>query len=169
MNAVSTITNEEDVVRILHKDWVVNGNIQLGAFTLRPNEVYISVNRPIVESFVSDVSDFVENHPMYQHTETTYRCALMGVKEVRGISLTNNGEPINIDVEVEPRATRMQSHAGIFTRIGSSNIKVGSPLPAEALPLGLSSDDILMEVGWSLIAISKLEEKTYKESSGPTS
>ena len=162
MSTVSTVSNEEDVVRILHQDWIVDGNIQLGAYTLRPNETYISVNRPSVKSFASDVSNFVESHPMFQYTETTYHYALLSVKEVRDICLTNFGEPINIDVEVEPRATFIQSHAGIFTRIGSANIKKGATLPAEALPLGFSADDILMEVGWSLIAISKLEEKTFK-------
>lgn len=163
MSTVPTVSNEEDVVRILHQDWIVDGKIQLGAYTLLPSETYISVNRPSVKSFVSDVSDFVENHPMFQQTETTYRYAMLGVKDVRNICLTYDSEPINIDVEVEPRATFIQSHAGIFTRIGSANIKKGATLPANALPLGLSVDDILMEVGWSLIAISKLEEKTFKE------
>lgn len=163
MRNVSTISNEETVARILHQDWVIDGAIQLGAFTLRPNETYISVNRPSISSFASDVANFVKDHPMYQHTELSYRCAALSVEDIRDIKLTNSGEPINIDVEVEPRSTRMASHAGNFTRTGATNIKKGTTLPAESMPLGLSADDILMEVGWSLIAISTLQEKQFKD------
>lgn len=46
MTSTSAVSNEELVARILHQDWVVDGVIQLGAFTLRLNETYISVNRP---------------------------------------------------------------------------------------------------------------------------
>ena len=163
MSLISTITDKENVVRVLHQDWVDNGVIQLGAFTLRPNETYISVNRPSIPSFASDVSNFVETHSMYQHTKSTYMCAALNVEGIRGIKLTNNGELINIDVEVEPRAVYTGSHAGIFTRLGTTNIKKGTMFPAETLPIGLSADDILMEVGWSLIALSTLQEKHFKD------
>lgn len=162
MSLVSTISSDETVDRILHQDWVIDGVIQLGAFTLRPNETYISVNRPSVSTYASDVANFVGSHHMYQHTESTYRSAVLSVEEIRDIKLTNNGEPVNIDVEVEPRSAHIASHAGIFTRIGTINIKKGATLPAESIPLGLSADDILMEVGWSLIAISELQEKNFK-------
>lgn len=163
MKSASTISNEENVDRILHQDWVVDGIIQLGAFTLRPNETYMSVNRSSVDSYSEDVSGFVISHPMYQYTETTYQCATLSVDKVRKIAISKDGEPVNIDVEVEPRAAHTASHAGIFTRLGATNVKKGVTLPAEALPLGLSADDILMEVGWSLIAISSLEEKLFKD------
>lgn len=161
MNDPLPILDKESVVRILHNDWVVDNDLQLGAFTLRPNETYISVNRPSVESFMSDVTSFVDSHPSYQHTETTYRCAKLSVKDVRNIEVLHQGTPLNIDVEVEPRTSHVASHAGIFTRMGTTNIKQGSTLPAEALPLGLSADDILMEIGWSLIALSTIEERTF--------
>lgn len=163
MSLNNSISNEEIVIRILHQDWVVDGVIQLGAFSLRPEETYISVNRPSVASYASDVSYFVESHPMYQHTESSYRCATLSVEEIRDIKLVNNGEPVDIDVEVEPRSAHTASHAGIFTRIGSTNIKKGVTLPAESMPIGLSADDILMEVGWSLIAISSLREEQFKD------
>lgn len=101
---------------------------------------------------------------MYQHTETTYQCGVLSVDNVRSISLTHKGEPVTIDVEVESRPTRMESHAGIFTRFGNTNVKMGSTLPAEAQTIGLSADDILMEVGWSLLAISILEENSFENS-----
>ena len=161
MSLVSTISSDETVDRILHQDWVIDGVIQLGAFTLRPNETYISVNRPSVSTYASDVANFVGSHHMYQHTESTYWSAVLSVEEIRDIKLTNNGEPVNIDVEVESRSAHIASHAGIFTRLGTTNIKQGATLPAESIPLGLSADDILMEVGWSLIAISELQEKEF--------
>lgn len=163
MIPVSIISDEEEVARILHQDWVIDGKLQLGAFTLRPNETYISVNRPAIESFSKDVASFVKSHPMYQYSDTAYRCALLSVKGLRDISLTSDGKPVNIDVEVEPRAIHVASHAGIFTRVGTTNIKKGTILPAEALPLGMSADDVLMEVEWSLIAISSIEERKYQE------
>lgn len=163
MSLVYTISSEETVDRILHKDWVIDGTIQLGAFTLRPNETYISVNRPSVPSFASDIANFVESHPLYQHTESSWLSATLSVEDIRGIKLTKDDAPVNVDVEVEPRAAYVASHAGIFTRMGITNIKKGSTLPAEAMPLGLSADDILMEVGWSLIAISTLQEKQFRD------
>lgn len=159
----SAVSNDETVARILHQDWVVDGVIQLGAFTLRPHETYISVNRPSVSSFASDVANFVRSHPMFQHTASSYRFAILSVEDIRNIKLTNNGAPVNIDVEVEPRSAHIASHAGIFTRVESTNIKKGSTLPAEALPLGLSADDILMEVEWSLMAVSMLQEKQFQD------
>ena len=159
MNDKYAISDEKTVARILHSDWVVADKLQLGAFTLRTNETYISVNRPLVSSFASDVSSFVSSHPSYQYTENTYRCAMLSVKDIRGIEVSYKGESVNIDVEVKPRPTIIASHAGIFSRIGMTNIKQGVTLPATALPVGLSVDDVLMEIEWTLIALSTIEEK----------
>ncbi len=53
------VTNKEKIVRILHNDWVVDGKIQVNAFSMRQNETYVSVNRPAIQSFTDDVSEFV--------------------------------------------------------------------------------------------------------------
>ncbi len=159
MNHAMVIKDEESVARILHKEWVVDNKLQLGAFTLRPNETYISVNRLSVDSFCSDVSSFVNSHPAYLHTVNTYRSAILNVKDIRGIAVFYENEPVNVDVEVEPRNANIASHAGIFSRVGTTNVKRGLTLPTESLPLGLSADDVLMEIGWSLIGISTIEEK----------
>ena len=87
---------------------------------------------------------------------------MLKVRDVRGIKVNYGNRPLRIDVEVEPRALHTASHAGIFARTGGINIKSGQTLPAEALPLGVSADDILMEVGWKLISISSVEEKTLQ-------
>ena len=155
---LTSISNEETVARILHRNWVIGNRLQLGAFALRKNETYISVNRPIIESFKSDVLSFVESHPDYQYGKGSYRCAMLDVKDIREIKVTFEGKILNVDVEVEPRSVHTASHAGIFTRIGDTNIKKGGTIPQEALPLGLSSDDVLMEVGWSLLEISTIKE-----------
>ena len=87
---------------------------------------------------------------------------MLNVGEVRRIRLERDDKPINIDVEVEPRPSKIASHASLFTRSGSMNIKKGNSIPAEPLPLGISADDVLMEVGWSLIDISTLREDCFK-------
>ena len=51
MITTSPIDNNEPVVRILHKEWVVDGQLQITAFALRQGESYISVNRPAIETF----------------------------------------------------------------------------------------------------------------------
>lgn len=62
MNSTLAISGDETVARILHRDWVVDGVLQISAFSLRQNETYISVNRPIIESFDEDISDFVSSY-----------------------------------------------------------------------------------------------------------
>lgn len=155
---LTSISNEETVARILHRNWVIDNRLQLGAFALRKNETYISVNRPLIESFESDVLSFVETHPDYQYSKGSYRRAMLDVKDIREIKVILEGKTLNVDVEVESRSVHTASHAGIFTRIGNTNIKKGGTVPKDSLPLGLSADDVLMEVGWSLIEISTIKE-----------
>lgn len=44
MSSILSVSGDEKVVRILHRDWVIDGKIQINAFALRQNETYISVN-----------------------------------------------------------------------------------------------------------------------------
>ena len=66
MIAIPSVENSEIVVRILHREWVVDGQLQITAFALRQGESYVSVNRPAIETFSSDVSDFVSKHADYK-------------------------------------------------------------------------------------------------------
>ena len=51
MNADSSIIdNEEQVARILHQDWIVEGLLQVSAFALSEGETYLSVNRPSIDT-----------------------------------------------------------------------------------------------------------------------
>ena len=56
MIAIPSIDNSETVVRILHKEWVVDGQLQITAFALRQGESYISVNRPAIDSGISAIA-----------------------------------------------------------------------------------------------------------------
>ena len=118
MSSASTINGNEKVVRILHRDWVVDNELQINAFALRQNETYISVNRPSIESYVSDVSDFVKNHASFRVSDDSQsiRLASLNVGEVRSISISLGRQTVDLSVEVEPRDSHYQSHAGIFTK-----------------------------------------------------
>lgn len=154
------VRNEENVVRILSKGWVVDGVLQQTAFTLRDGETYISVNRPAVSSFASDVASFVKSHKNFQTSNTvslTYQSAVMNVGAIRGIVVTVDNHPLAIDVEVEPRDVFTKSHAGIFTRHGNVNVKKGGTL-AVGLEENISADTVLLKVRLALIRISAIKQ-----------
>jgi hypothetical protein len=126
---LNIVGSNENVVRILSKDWVANGIVQQTAFTLRDDETYISVNRPTVASYITDVASFIRRHKNFMSAEGSifsYQRANLNVGDVRGISVVVDGQPLAIDVEVEPRDVFTKSHAGIFTRYGKKNVKAGS-------------------------------------------
>lgn len=127
MNSASTISGDETVVRVLHRDWFVDDELQIFAFALRQNETYISVNRPIIESFNDDISDFIAKHPEYLVTEEAniYKRAALNVGELRNISVVLGKQVLDVAVEVESRDVHYKSHAGIFTRLAGENIKGG--------------------------------------------
>ena len=60
--SLNLIDQKEEIARILHREWVVDGRLQLNAFALRPGESYLSVNRLAVESSSSDIHDFISHH-----------------------------------------------------------------------------------------------------------
>ena len=47
MITTSPIDNNETVVRILHKEWVVDGQLQITAFALRQGESYIQLSADV--------------------------------------------------------------------------------------------------------------------------
>ena len=126
MIAIPSVDNNETVVRILHKEWVVDGQLQVTAFALRQGESYISVNRPSIDTFTSDVSDFVSKHADYKVSDEgslTYRQASLDVSAVRNIKVELGQLSADVSVEVEPRDAHYKSHAGIFTRYNEKIIK----------------------------------------------
>ena len=124
------VSDRELITRILSKEWVYAGVLSNAAFTLRPGETYISVNRPSVSTYNSDVSDFIKKHPSFSLDVncTKYRRAALRVAEVRSIRVNEEIDPYRVDVEIEPRDLFTKTHAGIFTRLGNRNIKAGDTL-----------------------------------------
>ena len=151
------VSSEENVARILSKEWFVRGKLTSAAFSLEQGESYLSVNRAI-DTYDSDVAMFVKNHNCYAFDENTYKRALLNVGEVRGIDVKVDQVEMKIDVEVEPRDTHTKSHAGIFTRIQNKNIKKGQLLKAGPTAEEVSGDTILLEVRKQLKSLSSVEE-----------
>lgn len=156
---MTVINNNENVARILRKFWVLDNEIQHTAFMLRCGETYISVNRPAVASYDSDVRNFVETHPDFyaDESKTKYSRALLNVGEIRATKVSFSGITLNINVEVEPRDVFTKSHAGIFTRHENRNVKTGDTLYIKSLDENISADEVLLEVRSRLVDLAKLE------------
>jgi len=151
------IQQTEDVARILNPDWIADGILLHVAFLLNVGESYISVNRPLIESYADDVAAFIRKHPDYSFGENIYKRAVLNVSDVCGIDVTLEGVRAKINVEIEPRASHIKSHAGIFTRINNQNIKRGQTIKVDSLSEGISADTILLEVRMNLLDLSKVE------------
>ena len=155
------VDNNEQVARILHQEWVVDGEMQANAFALTVGETYLSVNRLSVNTFYSDVRDFVSKHPAYRASEKFDSCylATLNVGEIRSMEVSFREKVANLTVEVEPRDVHYKSHAGIFTRIEGKNIKGGQN--AEIMNDEghvVSYEAILLKVQHHLLALAELEK-----------
>ena len=156
-----SVDDKETVVRILHKEWIVDGQLQITAFALRQGESYISVNRPAIDTFLSDVSDFVSKHADYKVSDKgslTYRQASLSVSAVRNIKVELGQLAADVSVEVEPRDAHYKSHAGIFTRYDEKNIKGGQESIQDKNDCLMPVRAILQKVQHQLLALSTLEQ-----------
>ena len=161
MTVTPSVDNNETVVRILHKDWVVDGQLQVTAFALSQGESYVSVNRPAIETFLSDVSDFVSKHTDYKVSDEgslTYRQAGLNVSAVRNIRVELGQLSADVTVQVEPRDAHYKSHAGIFTRYDEKNIKGGQENILANNDCLMPVRAILQKVQHQLLALSTLEK-----------
>ena len=161
MTVTSSVDNNETIVRILHKDWVVDGQLQITAFALRQGESYISVNRPSIDTFPSDVSDFVSKHADYKVSDEDslkYQQAGLDVSAVRNIKVELDQLSADVSVEVEPRDAHYKSHAGIFTRYDEKNIKGGQETIQDKNDSLMPVRAILQKVQHQLLTLSTLEQ-----------
>ena len=161
MTITPSVDNNETVVRILHKEWVIDGQLQITAFALRQGESYISVNRPAIDTFSSDVSDFVSKHADYKVSDEDllkYRQASLDVSAVRNIKVELDQLSAEVSVEVEPRDAHYKSHAGIFTRYDEKNIKGGQENIQDKNDCLMPVRAILQKVQHQLLALSTLEQ-----------
>lgn len=156
MEKKEIILSSEEVARILSKEWFVKDVLVHTAFMLNHGEAYLSVNRLAIESFESDVKDFVCVHEQYSF-DGCCRLARLNVGSVRAIEVKVGDTEMKIDVEVEPRSIHTKSHAGIFTRFQNQNIKRGQMLKFGPVSEEVSADTILLEVRSQLLALSKVE------------
>jgi hypothetical protein len=160
MITTSPIDNSESIVRILHKEWVVDGHLQITAFALRQGESYISVNRPAIDTFLSEVSDFVSKHSEYKDSDEgplAYRQASLEVLAVRNIKVELGQLSADVSVEVEPRDAHYKSHAGIFTKYDEKNIKGGQESVQDKNNCLMPVRAILQKVQHQLLALATLE------------
>ena len=147
MITTSSIDNDETVVRILHREWVVDGQLQITAFALRQGESY--------------VSDFVSKHTDYKVSDEgslTYRQAGLNVSAVRNIRVELGQLSADVTVQVEPRVAHYKSHAGIFTRYDEKNIKGGQENILANNDCLMPVRAILQKVQHQLLALSTLEK-----------
>ena len=164
---MSSIDNNEKVVRILHKDWVMDGQLQITAFALRQGESYVSVNRPVIDTFLSDVSDFVSKHADYKVSDKgslVYCQAGLDVSAVRNIKVELGQLSADVSVEVEPRDMHYKSHAGIFTRYDDKNIKGGQEIVQDKYDRLMPVRAILQKVQHQLLALATLERREISSS-----
>lgn len=154
----SSVLDSEDIVRILHPEWIVDGKLQLTAFALQPGETYISVNRPSIDSYADDICQFLTKHTTYLYRDNCYSHAVLSVKDVRSIHVDIDGTPLTVDVEVKARSLHTKSHAGIFTLLEGRNVKTGKVIQIKNQEAGVSSDDILLDVRLALLRKAVKEE-----------
>lgn len=165
MTDSTTVDFSEKVARILSTEWLVDGQLMNIAFTLLEGETYISVNRPVISTYDSDVAGFVAKHGKYLFGTDCYKRAILCVSDIRDIKVDAFGEPLKINVEVEPRDIHTKSHAGIFTRYENKNIKRGETL--SLLEKEISADDVLIKVRTQLLNMSTVEQMTLCKSDEP--
>ena len=154
----TTVDSSEKVARILSTEWFVDGHLMNIAYTLLEGETYISVNRPVINTYDSDVAGFVTKHGKYLFGTDNYKRAILRVSDIRDIKVDAFGEPLKINVEVEPRDSHTKSHAGIFTRYENKNVKRGDTL--NHLDKEISADDVLIKVRTQLLNMTTVEQVT---------
>ena len=158
------VSDTEIIARVIRREWIVDGILQQTAFTLSPYETYLSVNRPSICTFETDMRNFVMSHEDFLFDKgNSFRLASMSVCSVRSIKvLDENNVPLAVEVEVEPRDAHTKSHAGIFVRAGAQNVLPGRSLFGSAVPEEVSADIILQDVRWELLSLATLEQHVIK-------
>lgn len=151
------IDKSESVARLLNNLWFDEGILLPVAFLHRINESYISVNRPIVDSYDRDVEIFLSCNPDYCYYNKLYRRAMLNVGEICDIKIEVGDTMTYADVEIEPRAERKLSHAGIFVRYQDLNLKRGKAIKIGIMKEEVSVDPILLEFCTELLERAKVE------------
>ena len=149
------ITNEEDVVRLLFPNRVLNGRVLKSAFTLRSqrNEDYLSVFRTVGPTFKSDLLNLDKGRNL--------DCSIMNVGAIRDIAFDFDGESISCNV-IEKGNIEETSHAGIVTHINNKQW-IGGKEHEMDVKQGHTIDVIILAVQHRLASLAQKQLKTTNE------
>ncbi len=163
MSQNQTVSNTEQLDRILQREWLVDGKLQASAFALRRDETYLSVNRPSVSSFSHDVMDFITRHPEFRSLGSAAACrvAELNVGQVRDIRFHLGNNLAEVFVEVEPRDNNYQSHAGVFTKCDGKNFKGGQESVVISNGKHFPAKAILQKVRYALLQKTELKSLEF--------
>ncbi len=149
------VTNEEDVVRMLFPNRILNGRVLKSAFTLRSqlNEDYLSVFRTVGPTFKADL----------QHLDKgrNCECSIMNVACIRDIKFNCDGEEIACDV-IEKGNIEETSHAGIVTYINNKQW-IGGHENEIVVKRGHTIDIVILAVQHRLASIAQKQIKHTNE------
>lgn len=151
---------EELITRSLNRIWVVDGVIGPTAFDWSDNETYLSVNREAVDSYKTDLVNFVSNHSSYAFDKGGIRGVLvaeMNVGNVNNIRFLRDEHQLSVELPVYVRSSRVKSHAGIFAKSDEKNLNRNLSLIIKPTELGISASAILQELRLKLVNISTLK------------
>lgn len=151
------IDKSESVAILLSNLWFDEGFLLPVAFLHRIGESYISVNRPIVDSYDRDVESFLSCKPDFCYLHRMYRRAMLNVGEISDIKIEVGDTMTFADVEIEPRTDYKLSHAGIFVRYKNLNLKRGKKIKIASLKEEVSVDPILLEFRTELLERANVE------------
>ena len=109
------VDSNENIVRILFPNKVLNGRVLGGAFVLRPQrqETNMSVFRMSGITFVNDITNLDAGRNL--------QCGVMKVGEVRGIKISQNSDCLICDV-IATVDFSLTSHAGIVVMINGQQL-----------------------------------------------
>lgn len=158
------IDKSENVARLLSNFWFDEGILLPVAFLHRIGESYISVNRPIVDSYDRDVESFLSCNPDFCYFQRMYRRAMLNVGGISDIRIEVGDTMTFADVEIEPRTDKKMSHAGIFVRYQNLNLKRGKIISIAPLKEEVSVDPILLEFRNELLERANVEVIKRKNS-----
>ena len=89
------IDDAENVVRLISSEWIEDGCLLNAAFALTPKEKYLSVLRPIIETFNEDILLLTTKHEEFKSDDSHCQTALLKVGAIRNIKIDNGNEILN--------------------------------------------------------------------------
>ena len=142
------VNSQEDIVRILFPNKILNGRVLGGAFVLRPHrqETNISVFRVAGGTFVDDILKLDAGRNL--------DCAVMKTGEVRAIKIKHHSNSLSCDV-IETGDIAFTSHAGIIIMINGQQLVGGRESEITISDDGGSMDALVLAMQHRLVVIAQ--------------